>query len=394
MNLLIAKQFAVSLDDATFRDVLNIYPEEELAKKPAFAAAIEKGEIEFNILVAEASRILIPWQMFFLDRSKLEVELKRVEGYRQKASKRLLSKRSGSGNITSKRILDRMIRCQTYISERHQTEVHSFCGALKGRSVSDAAQRICSYFGISPATFQRKNKQDALAYLIEQFENRGINVCQGVLTNKLLPHLKASRSVYKNTSGFVIHDKCFPFAFIPSEVNPDEREGRQIFTLVFLIALIGLDAYDYEIEPDFKVSMLRARGMQRNAYDITAELLLPFNDTLALQGKQVTPALRDELAQKYKITPTAVTVILRKRGLVSAAEYEALLPSPMSSTGKHVARTPSIELSVRKFNGRYAFDLINADFAARKLTAMQIQYLLFGAPNKKGFKQYKSKLGL
>jgi Zn-dependent peptidase ImmA (M78 family) len=242
--------------------------------------------------------------------------------------------------------------------------------------------------------FRRKSKQDALAYLVEKCENGKINVCQGVLTNKILPHLKTSRSVYKNTSGFVIHDDAVPFVFIPSEVNPDEREGRQIFTLAFPIALIGLDAYEYQIEPDFKVSLLAARGMQSRAYSIASEFLLPYEDTAVLQGNQITTATRDELAQKYKITPTAVTVILRKRGLVSGVEYEALLPSSTLPPAKSVARTPSIELSVRKFNGRYAFELINADFAQRKISAMQIQYLLFGAPNKRGFKKYKSQLGL
>lgn len=394
MNLLIDHQLAAILDDATFEKVLNIYPEEELAKKPAFATAFEKGEIEFKTLLEEAGRILIPWQMFLLNRSELEVELTRIERLRHKISKRLLSKRPGGGRITSKRILDRLIRCQTYISENHAHDRNTFCGSLKGGSVSSAAKTICTHFDISPAVFRRKNKSDALSYLIEKFESRGINVCQGVLTNKILPHLKTSRSVYKNTSGFVVHDDSFPFVFIPSEINPDEREGRQIFTLVFLISLIGLEAYEYLIEHDFKVSMLAARGKQRRAYDIAAEFLLPFEHTAALEGTTITSETRDELARRYKLTPTAVVVTLRKRGLISAIEYEALLPPPASSNGKSVARTPSIELSVRKFNGRYAVDLINADFSLRKITAMQTQYLLFGAPNKKAFKQYKAKEGL
>jgi hypothetical protein len=394
MNLTIDNEIAAILDDATVVDVLNIYPEEELAQKPAFAAALAEGTIDFKTLIAEAGRILIPWQMFLLERSKLKIELKRIETLRHKASKRLLSKRPGSGSVTSRRILDRLIRCQTYISERHAGSSDSFCGSLKGGSVQAAAQTMYAHFDISAATFRRKNKRDALIYLIGKFENGGINVCQGVLTNKILPHLKMSRSVYKNTSGFVIHDNCFPFVFIPSEVNPDEREGRQILTLVFLIALIGLEAYEYEIGSDFKVSMLAARGKQRRAYDIAAEFLLPFEDTASLEGKVITIAMRDDLAQRYKITPTAVAVILRKRGLVSAAQFETLLPALSSSSGKSVARTPSIELSVRKFNGRYSFDLINSDFTSRKITAMQIQYLLFGAPNKKGFKQYRKRLGL
>lgn len=395
MNLLVHGQLAAVLEDATFESVLNIYPEEELAKKPAFAAALQNGAIEFKTLKDEAGRILIPWQMFFLDPTNLDAELSRIERLRHKASRRLLSKRRGSGNVTSKRILDRLVRCQTYISENHSTKSSNrFCGSLKKQSVGDAVRKIGEHFAIDMDTFRRKNKRDALAYLIEKIESGGVNICQGVLTNKILPHLKASRSVYKNTSGFVIHDENFPFAFIPSEINPDEREGRQIFTLVFLVALIGLEAYEYQMEQDFKVSMLKARGLQRKAYDIATELLLPSGHTAALEGASITFETREQLSRRYKLTPTAVVVILKKRGLISATEYEDLLPAPTLASGKSVARTPSIELSVRKFNGRYAFEYINSDFASRKITAVQMQYLLFGAINKKGFKQYKVKLGL
>jgi hypothetical protein len=70
------------------------------------------------------------------------------------------------------------------------------------------------------------------------------------------------------------------------------------------------------------------------------------------------------------------------------------MPLPAAGGGKSVARTPSIEKSVRKFNGKYAFDYINGDFTAGKITAVQAQYLLFGSINKGGFRKYKSKLGL
>jgi hypothetical protein len=265
---------------------------------------------------------------------------------------------------------------------------------LKGRTVAVSAEHLRRHFAIDRETLRRKSKPDALAYLIEKFEEGGVNVCQGVLTNKILPHLKGSRSVYKNTSGFVVRDDHFPFAFIPSEINPDEREGRQIFTLVFLMALIGLEAYDHEIEKDFKVSMLSAVGRQRNAYNITSEFLMPYDGTEVLRGTEVTPAVRDDLSKRYKITPTAVVVILRKRNIIDVGEYEELLPIPATGGGKSVARTPSIETSVRKFNGKYAFEYINGDFAAGKITPVQTQYLLFGSINKNAFKKYKGKLGL
>lgn len=394
MKLLIGDSVAAELDDLTFKRALDIYPEEEFSKRPIFESAIKAGEIQYEELKAEAAKLLIPWQMFLLDSKNLDLELARIEKLRHKASARLLAKRPGIGTVTSKRILDRLIRCQTYIAHNHGTSRNVFCGSLKGRSVQSSVNHIKAHFGIDLRLFRRKNKADALAYLVERFEDMHINISQGVLTNKLLPHLPGSRSVYKQTSGFIIHDDCFPFVFLPSEINPDERDGRQIFTLVFLIALIGLDAYDYQIERDFKVSMLRARGRKSTGYKIASELLMPSAETERLRGTKITLTRRDELAHQYKLTATAVIVILRKRALITATEYDELLPGPAPTRSTRIARTPAFEKSVRKFNGRYSFEYINKDFSAGKLSQVQTQYLLFGGINKKAFKSYRNALGL
>jgi len=281
------------------------------------------------------------------------------------------------------------------VAGNHALKKNGFCGSLRDvRRLPDAVAQLCQHFSINMGEFRSKKKADALAYLIEKAEGGQVNVCQGVLTNKILPLLTDSRSVYKNTSGFVIRDEALPFLFLPSEVNPDEREGRQIFTLLYLLALIGLDAYDYQIERDFKVGMLAAKGRQKSAYHIASEFLLPFADTEALRGTAITAETRDKLAREYKLTPTAVVVILRKREIISASEYAALLPPPPPARGPKGGAPVPIESSVKKFNGKYACDYINGDFSSGKLTAVQTQYLLFGSINKNGFKKYKNNLGL
>jgi hypothetical protein len=394
MNLMIDNTIATQLDREAFERVLNVYPEEEIAKRRIFAEALRSDEIDFEALKEEAGKLIIPWQMFFLDRSSLEVELARIERLRHKASSRLFAKRSGAGSVTSKRILDRLIRCQTYIGANHTIEKNAFCGSLKGRSVGDAVRHISRHLGIDPNAFRAKNKVDALSYLIDKVEQGRINVSQGVLTNKILPLLSDSRNVYKNTSGFVIGDASVPFLFIPSEINPDEREGRQILTLVYLVTLIGLDAYEYQIERDFKASMLRAVGQQRTAYDIVSEFLLPFADTEPFREVDVTVSTRDWLAQRYKLTPSAVAVILRKRKIISFQKYKDLLPPAAPPRPRKGGSTPRVEASVRKFNGKYSYEYINRDFASGKITPVQTQYLLFGSINKNGFRKYKRNLGL
>ena len=396
MNLLVNGVIATTIDDATFSKVLGIYSEEGFPERPIFALALAQGEIEFKKLKEEAAKILMPWQMFLLESSKLDVELARIEGLRHKAAAAKVTKRTGSGSTTSKRILDRLLRLQSYVSNSRTLPKNPFCGSLAGLSPVDAAATIRAHFGIDENLLRKKSKANALAYLVERIENGQVNVSLGVLTNKILPHLPGSRNVYRNTSGFAIRDECLPFMFLPSEINPEERDGRQIYTLAYLVAVMGLDSYEFQIQKDFTVSMLSSKGRQALLYEIASELLMPRSVTAALRGTQITESTRDNLAKDYKLTPTAVVVTLRRRRLLTKEQYDALLPAPPApgSVTKSTARTPSIEKSVRKFNGGHAYDLVNADFATRKITGVQAQYLLFGGPNRSGFRTYKKKLGL
>lgn len=394
MQITIKRKNSVNLDDTVVRRVLGLYPEEKLVDRPVFAAGLAGASTDYQEFLGECGKILIPWQLFFLTEANLLTELTHIESQRQKVSQKLFAKRRGDGDVTSKRIIDRLIRCQNYVTQNGIFPKHGFCGSLKGMRSVDAAAHIAASFNIDADVFRRKKKADALAYIIKQLEEKNINVSQGVLTNKILPEVKGVRDVYKGTSGFAIKDEKVPFIFIPSEINPDEKDGRQIYTLIYLLVVIGLEEYDYIITKDFKASLLAARGLQKRIYDIASEFLLPQEKTEELRGVIITEAIRDDLSSRYKITPSAVTVILRKRGHIpDQATYEALLPERRPETRDNGPRRhPRIDVSVRKFNGRHVCDLVNAAIKSRALYPVQAQYLLFGSVNKKNFKLYEKTL--
>jgi hypothetical protein len=394
MQITVKRKHSVSLDDTVVRAVLGMYPEEKLAERDVFADGLAGEPIEFKAFLEECDKILIPWQMFLLNRTNLGIELANIESKRQKVSQKLFAKRRGRGNVTSKRIIDRLIRLQEYVSQNGTFPKHSFCGSLKWMRSDEAAAHIATSFGIDIAFFRSKRKAEALAYLIKRIEENTVNVCQGVLSNKLLPQVDGVREVYKSTSGFAVRDEKVPFIFIPSELNPDEKDGRQIYTLIYLLVVIGLEEYEFVIDKDFKASLLASRGLQKRIYDITSEFLLPKAKTDEYRGKKITEVIRDDLASSHKITPTAVTVIFQKRGhFPSRTAYEALLPDqqPPAPT-KEPRRPPGIEVSVRKFNGKIVCDLANPAIKSRALFPVAAQYLLFGSVNKKGFKDYQKTL--
>lgn len=371
-----------------------MYSEEKLVERHIFEAGLGGTSIDFKEFVDECGKILIPWQLFLLTESNLAIELAHIESQRQKVSQKLFAKRRGNSDVTSKRIIDRLIRCQNFVTQNGAFPKHSFCGSLSGMRATDAATHIATYFDIDTNLFRRKSKAEALAYLIKQLEEKNLNISQGVLTNKILPEVKGVRDVYKGTSGFAIKDDKVPFLFIPSEINPNEKDGRQIYTLIYLLVVIGLEEYEYIIRKDFKASLLDARGVQKRIYDIASEFLLPKARTEEFRGVTITEAIRDDLSSAYKITPSAVTVIFRKRGHIpNQAMYEALIPdqqpdAPSNSPRRH----PHIEVSVRKFNGKHVCDVANPAIKSRALFPVQAQYILFGAVNKKNFKLYQKTL--
>lgn len=389
---------ATEIEDSVVGRVLGIYPEEKLIDRPIFQDAFANGSIAFSDLVAESEKILIPWQMFFLTSANLDTQIAHIDNQRQhKVSNKLVAKRKGSGDVTSKRIVDRLIRQQNFLTTTITFPDNPFCGALRNIQTNRAVELILSHFDINRALLWRyTSKGRALEYLIDKVEAKNINVSRGVLTNKLLPTWQVVPSdVYRSTSGFVIKDDKVPFVFLPSEVNPDEVESRQIYTLVYLLVIIGLEQYEYFLGKDFKAKMLRSTGMTARLHAITTELLIPATEVEPLRGQNITPGLRDSLSSKFKVSPSALVITLRRRGIISRADYEALKPPPYvpkKSTG-HV-RSPRVSTSVEKFCGQMTFRAINGAIRGGTLPSIQAQHLIWGAVNKKGYHKYRNELGI
>lgn len=389
---------STGISDSVVKRVLNLYPEERLETRPIFQNAFTNGKISFVDLKSESEKMLIPWQMFLLTDANLNAQMVHIDTQRQhKVSSKLVAKRRGIGEITSKRIIDRLIRQQNFLKSLNAIPQNSFCGSLKGAHTQAAVQGILSYFDINRAALWRySGKGSALEYLIRQVEAKNINVSRGVLTNKLLPTWQVVPSdVYRSTSGFVIKDDCVPFVFLPSEINPDEVESRQIYTLIYLLVIIGLEQYDYVLDKNFRAKMMRAKGIIARLHAITTELLMPKEELEKLRGQKITTILRDTIADKLKVSPSALVITLRMRGIITQPEYEVLKP-PAYVPKKRTTpmRSPKVSTSVEKFCGQIAYRAINSAIQNGTLLSIQAQYLIFGAVNKKGYRKYRNELNI
>ncbi len=389
---------STEIKEDVIRRVLSLYPEEELESRPIFKKAFNTGKIKFEELKQEADRILIPWQMFLLTEENLNAQMKHIEEQRiYKVSSKLIAKRKGAGEVTSKRIIDRLIRQQNFVVSQKILNPNKFCGSLKGLQIKSAVNKILASFEIDyTKLWQFTSKGKGLEYLIGCIESNNINISRGVLTNKILPTWQVvPNNIYKNTSGFVIRDEFIPFIFLPNETNPDEVESRQIYTLIYLLAVIGLEQYEYFLEKDFKAKMTNAKGMNNKLHNITSELLMPRSETNKFKGKKLTIKLRDSLASKFKVSPLALITTLKIRGVISNDTFQDLKPEPFKPTsGSTNRRSPKITTSVKKFCGQISYNLINEGIRNGSLSSIQSQYLIFGSVNKKGYLRYRKELNL
>lgn len=390
---------AVEIHDEVVRGVLGVYPEEQLIDRNLFVEAFSNGHISYKSLLAECESMLIPWQMFFLNPSNFKKQIENTEkNRRSKFRKSFFTKRQSGGKVTSKRIIDRLIRLQDYVVNNYKDKLskHLFCGALKDKKVSECVDIFLGHFDIDINTFRTKPRFDlALEYLIDKIENKAINISRGVLKGGVLPELKNAGSVYKNTSGFVIKDEYIPFVFLPDDLNPDEATGRRIYTLVYLLVCIGMDEYDFYLESNFKASALKIKGAESKRHKITTAILLPEAETEKLRGSGITETEIENLSKKHKITPTAVVVTLKRRGIIDQKQYEALLPSPdRLLKNKSKSRRPNIDNAVRKFCGLQSFGYVNEGIKSGILGGIEAQYLLFGRVNQKQYRSYRQKVNI
>lgn len=387
----------IEIEELSITKILDIYPDEHLLNRPFFVKAIANQEATMSELRAECSKLLMPWQLFFLNIDKLDKELKEIKSKRNaKFDKKLIASRNNKGQGISLRIADRLIALQDY-ARQYVTDPNPFPGMLKGVYRDKWAATILDFFEIDTAKLSSGKKEKTLEYLIDKLETMNIRVARGVLANKLLPAANEIRATYRKSSGFVVHDGRVPYLFLPSELNDGETAGRQILTLLSLITLVGLDRYNLYVTGDLEATMQNDRTL-RQIYGVVSEILLPFNETDKYQGQTITEEIRDTLASRFMLTPSAIVVTLRQRGLIEDDNsYQSLLETTgiTGSDGKkQTMRSPHLDTSVRKLCGNATHNDIIHGIKNNSLKSVQAQYLMFGRVDKAKYETYKANVGI
>lgn len=404
MILRVNNQDCLEIENSVFKMILNFYPEEKLIEHKPFKEAIEANKITILELKKLSSRIHTPWQIFFLSEKELKKELSEIEKKRiDKFPKGRvdLDKRKGLSNLTSKRVVDRLIRVQNFVSGQiPDNQKCQFIGSLNSKSIENASLYISDYFNINIKRFRSQKKPlDALNYLIESIEMKGdINISKGVLKNGILSTIDPIKKVYKNTSGFVIKNEKIPFIFLPYEINPEENHYRQILTLVYLIVVIGLDKYEFWCEESLSFNKTISDKDYNKIYGIVSEFLFPKTETdLFIKDKNISVALVNEFKERYKVSYSAILKILKIRTIIGTELFKSLeLPKKDFEYSEGILDfifgNQKLSKSAKNFSGSVSFDIINKNIKSKMITPTQAQLLIFGRIEKTKYKNYLSEI--
>lgn len=385
----------IDIDPALIAKILNLYPDENLIQRPFFLRAMETEEISYVKLREECHKLHLPWQLFLLDEMTLEKEIDKIKSRRTiKFTERLIANRGNNGEGISLRIADRLISLQEFARRDIQNN-NSYCGLLKDIPPHLRSAAVMKHFNITPQDITGVGKERILERLIVCLERKDIRVSRGVLSNGILPEVKSIRQTYRKSSGFAIKDDKLPYIFLPNEIVDSESHGRQILTLLVLIILIGLDTYNLYIKGDLEPYIQGHKGLQ-HAYTVATDILLPLDATSDTDLTSVNSHAVFKLSEKWPLTPTAIAITLRNRGVIKSSEElgEIINDIELRTDGfkSSVKRSSSMHNSIKKMCGDATNESIKSAIRSGSISSIQAQYLMFGRVDKTGFEKYRAEI--
>lgn len=321
-----------------------------VSSRAAYRRALDAGEIDYADLVTLARAADVPHPLFFakLDvvRAQLAIKSEKLLGGLTKTHFSLNSRETVAIRDIEL-ILKDLIRKQQLLKQ-HEPALpkNQVVGVLAGpkRSVVADAAFLQELLGVTSDMIRTApTKEAALERLLRQVEANQILVARS--QNNFMPQRIAGLKF----SGITVKDPKVPYIFLPSG---DEGErllpaGRATFTLMLLTVLVARGIFA-PVQYDSTVDTVT----EQYEYDLTAEILMP-----AAEVRERRPQTLDEveeLADHFKVTPSAVLVRSRRLGLMERSAADAhlrTLRAEFAQLEKPRRNTSKAINAVRKYNG-------------------------------------------
>lgn len=313
--------------------------------------ALRDGFIAYRKLVGLSREAEIPYPLFFAPMEVVEEQLrlkteKLMAGFNKKPEFSMNSRNRVNLSQVELIVKD-LLRKQAYIRTDKTLTKNRIVNLIRkpGASVAEDAARLMDALELDPSDLRTtKNKSAALNLLIEKLEAQHVLVAQsakGYMPQKLPKSAKFS--------GMTVKDSKVPYIFIArgDEWEKMEPAGRRVFTLTLLAVLVARGTF-----ATVTYSGHTSDETAPREYELTAEMLMPAAD-FRLIDLDTLDAVRD-VAEFFKVTPSAVVMRGRRLGLLGRDEADAYL-GELQAAYENVESHPWNKMlavnALKKYNG-------------------------------------------
>ena len=387
----------IKIDKGIFVDLLDL---SHIKDYKAYSEAIEKNEISFANLKDLAVKASVPYPLFFAPRRVVDYQIKDKD---KKLYEKIPTKEeirlSSRGRVEVKDIeliVKDLGRKQEFLKSRvlPNSELNRFIGSaavkLKANNtIESVATEIRKFLRIDLTYLRSINKEKVLSYITSCAEGKGILISfssYNYMPQNINPELELS--------GICIKDKKFPYIFIntrdgDSQPKIIESSGRQIFTLLSMIACIAMG----------KFVLSSKTGISKDdptklAYSIAAEILIPKGDLRNFESGTI-----DDLKEKahyFRVTPSMLLYQLRQQKKINLELtnlFRQQLRQEIKKAEPKHKHAPHPTTAYRKYNGeRFSREVITA-YKLGKISQIEVKNILFrhGKMDTNLFNEYKGK---
>ena len=352
-------------DVAISRSIYEQLLETSIARRLApYERGKLSGRISLNELKALAQKAEIPWPLFFGTEILVNEQIRQrdlqVNGILD--NRQFPFQARGEVNIGDIVLLIRNLQRKQELFKKHKIveNSNSFNGFLKKslKSLEEQGHEFRTELNYSAEDLWPLNKGDALSFLIDKIELRGILVAE--YSKDFMPQSFSNKVRF---SGFVLKDPRMPFIYVNGRDETDTFEpiGRRIFTLTLLASCIAKAKYrlvSYSSESVIPV--------ENTVFELTEEILMPRESFVDEQLHSLNDVR--SCSDKYCVTPTAVLVRATRLNLISRelaiSYHETLAEDFRRSKDTFRARHPKETTGFKKFNGltcsTYIYQLLDS----------------------------------
>ncbi len=387
----------IQIDRSIFVDLLEI---SHIKDYSDYEKALDQNELTFTNLKKLAAKARVPYPLFFAPRSIVDLQIadKDKNLYEKIPSKQEIRLNS-RGRVEIKDIeliIKDLGRKQEFLKARVlvNADPNKFIGSIAAKiknntPIDEIANEIRDYLEIDLAHLRTISKEKVLTYITSCSESKGILISfssYNYMPQNINPELELS--------GLCIRDKKFPFIFINTrdgDIKPKiiESSGRQIFTLLSMLACIGMG----------KFVLSSKTGSSKDdptklAYRIAGEIIIPKGDLADIKIKTL-----EELKEKahfFRITPSMLLYRLTESKKINAGlagYFRQQLQQDAKKAEPKQKRAPHPTTGYGKYNGQRFSKEIMKGYRDGLISQVEVKNILFrqGKMDSKIFNDYSRK---